>query len=93
MLQEPNTGELMWRNYVQGEDDLIEVLNQMVRYHFNQRYQSASQALQAVNELKLQQNIQNINMRSQQFSRRSRQFMPQLFHSIGQVPNFLFIIV
>ncbi|MBN3924092.1 WG repeat-containing protein [Nostoc sp. NMS4] len=50
LLQDP-TGEVIWRNYVQVSDDIKEVLSKMVRYHFSQRYQSANEALQAVNAL------------------------------------------
>ncbi|NMG05722.1 WG repeat-containing protein [Brasilonema sp. UFV-L1] len=55
LLQDPTTGELIWSHYVQVNKKLEEVLNKMVRYHFNQRYQSASEALQAVNALPPQQ--------------------------------------
>ncbi|MBW4630681.1 MAG: WG repeat-containing protein [Iphinoe sp. HA4291-MV1] len=54
-LQDPTTGELIWSRYVQVNKKLEEVLNKMVRYHFSQRYQSASEALQAVNALPPQQ--------------------------------------
>ncbi len=54
LLQDPTTGELFWRNYVEVSDQLANFLSKMVRYHFSQRYQSASEALQALNSLSLQ---------------------------------------
>jgi serine/threonine protein kinase len=54
LLQDPTTGELIWRNYVQVSDQLANVLSKMVCYHFSQRYQSATEALQALNSLSIQ---------------------------------------
>ncbi|WP_333352464.1 bifunctional serine/threonine-protein kinase/ABC transporter substrate-binding protein [Microcoleus sp. B3-A4] len=51
-LNHPRTGELVWhystddRPMVQISDKLKKVLNKMVRYHFNDRYQSAADVLQ-----------------------------------------------
>ena len=53
------TGELVWhystddRPMVQISDNLKIVLNRMVRYHFNDRYQSAAEVLQDLREVKL----------------------------------------
>ncbi|KAB8333519.1 protein kinase, partial [Scytonema tolypothrichoides VB-61278] len=70
-LQDSTTGELMWSHYAQVNKKLEAVLDKMVRYHFNQRYQSASEALQAVNALAPQQQIpqQQTSQQSQQFNR------------------------
>jgi serine/threonine protein kinase len=54
LLQDPTTGELIWRNYVQVSDQLANFISKMVRYHFSQRYQSATEALQALNSLSVQ---------------------------------------
>jgi serine/threonine protein kinase len=51
LLMDNTTGELIWRNYVQVSDKLANILTTMVRYHFSQRYQSASEALQALNAI------------------------------------------
>lgn len=46
-LQEDlNTGELLWQHLVSVSPRLGTVLNKMVRYHFKDRYQSATEALQ-----------------------------------------------
>lgn len=50
-LPEDNNGEVVWRDRVQVSDWLAEILNKMVRYDFRQRYQSAVEALQALNEV------------------------------------------
>lgn len=46
-----DTGEVIWQHQVQISDGLASVLNQMVRYDFKNRYQSASEALQALSSL------------------------------------------
>ena len=47
LSEDPNTGEIIWRNRVpQVSDRLADVLTTMVRNHFSQRYQNASEALQ-----------------------------------------------
>ncbi len=44
--EDPDTGEIIWRNQVQVSDSLADVLDKMVRYYFSQRYRNASEALQ-----------------------------------------------
>ena len=48
-LPEDNDGEVIWRDRVQVSDTLAEILTKMVRYDFRQRYQTAAEALQALN--------------------------------------------
>ncbi len=45
--EDPNTGELLWQHLASVNDRLASVLTKMVRYHFKDRYQSATEALQA----------------------------------------------
>ncbi|WP_333283865.1 bifunctional serine/threonine-protein kinase/ABC transporter substrate-binding protein [Microcoleus sp. MON1_C5] len=58
-FNDKKTGELVWhystddRPIVQISDKLKKVLNKMVRYHFNDRYQSAAEVLQDLREAKL----------------------------------------
>jgi len=58
-FNDKKTGELVWRYstddrpMVQISDKLEKVLNKMVRYHFNDRYQSAAEVLQDLREAKL----------------------------------------
>ncbi len=49
--EESDTGELIWQHQAQVSDGLASVLNNMVRYHFKDRYQSATDALQALQPL------------------------------------------
>ena len=44
-------GEVIWRHWAQVCPELANILDKMVRYHFNDRYQSASEALQALQAL------------------------------------------
>jgi serine/threonine-protein kinase len=48
--KDPNTLEIIWRDRVQVSDWLANILTKMVRYHFSNRYQSATEALQALNQ-------------------------------------------
>ncbi|MEQ8753748.1 MAG: serine/threonine protein kinase [Coleofasciculus sp. G1-WW12-02] len=51
-LQEDlNTGELIWQHLAPVSPGLKNILTRMVRYHFKDRYQSATEALQAVRSL------------------------------------------
>jgi serine/threonine protein kinase, bacterial len=51
-LQEDlNTGELIWQDLAPVSPGLKHILTRMVRYHFKDRYQSATEALQAVRSL------------------------------------------
>ncbi|OUL24043.1 protein kinase [Nostoc sp. 106C] len=51
LQEDPNTGELLWQHLVSVNSKLAAVLSKMVRYHFKDRYQSATEALQACREL------------------------------------------
>jgi len=50
-LEEDDHGELIWSHLAQVNPGLTKVLNQMTRYDFQDRYQSAAEALQALNAL------------------------------------------
>lgn len=45
------TSEVIWRDQAQVSEELADVLNKMTRYHFNDRYASASDALQAMRQV------------------------------------------
>ncbi|MEH2084383.1 MAG: serine/threonine-protein kinase [Nostoc sp.] len=47
--EDPNTGEVIWRDKAQVSDALANVLDTMVRDRYSQRYQSATEALEALN--------------------------------------------
>ncbi|MGH7997999.1 MAG: protein kinase domain-containing protein, partial [Brasilonema sp.] len=49
--EDPYTGEILWQHLVPVSDALEAVLSKMVRYHFKDRFQSASEALQALQPL------------------------------------------
>ncbi|MEH2350164.1 MAG: serine/threonine-protein kinase [Nostoc sp.] len=49
LQEDPNTGEVIWRDRAQVSDNLANILDTMVRDRYNQRYQSAAEALQALN--------------------------------------------
>ncbi|MGJ3248863.1 MAG: CHASE2 domain-containing protein [Elainellaceae cyanobacterium] len=48
---DPDTGEILWRDYAAVSMGLGLVLDKMVRYHFSQRYQSVADVLEALERL------------------------------------------
>ncbi|MBD2022447.1 ABC transporter substrate-binding protein [Leptolyngbya sp. FACHB-36] len=50
--QDLNTGELIWRDHAEVSPGLATVIETMTRYHFNQRYRSVADALQALRQLR-----------------------------------------
>lgn len=49
LQEDPNTGGVIWRDLVEVSDALANILDTMVSDRYNQRYQSATEALQALN--------------------------------------------
>jgi ABC-type branched-subunit amino acid transport system substrate-binding protein/predicted Ser/Thr protein kinase len=49
--QDFNTSEILWRDQAPVSDALADFLDQMVRYHFMHRFQSATEALQALRQI------------------------------------------
>ena len=50
-LEEDGDGEVIWRDQAQVSPELAEILTQMVRYHFRDRYQSSTEVLQDLQPL------------------------------------------
>ncbi|MBW4663436.1 MAG: serine/threonine protein kinase [Chroococcus sp. CMT-3BRIN-NPC107] len=48
ILEDRETGELLWQHHACVSDRLAKIVNKMVRYHFKERYQSATEVLQAL---------------------------------------------
>ncbi len=51
MQEDLSTGEILWEHLVSVNRGLAAILTRMVRYHFKDRYQSAAEALQALQQL------------------------------------------
>ncbi|MBW4642775.1 MAG: protein kinase [Goleter apudmare HA4340-LM2] len=51
LQEDPETGEMTWQHLAPVNSRLAAVLSKMVRYHFKDRYQSATEALQAAREV------------------------------------------
>ncbi|MEH2362752.1 serine/threonine-protein kinase [Nostoc sp.] len=63
LQEDPNTGEVIWRDQAQVSDAVANVLDRMVCDRYNQRYQSAAEALQALNsELPFSQSSQSTSI-------------------------------
>ncbi|MEM8832354.1 MAG: serine/threonine-protein kinase, partial [Cyanobacteria bacterium P01_G01_bin.19] len=50
-LLEDDTGEIVWRDKAQCSPQLQDIVAKMTRYHFKDRYQSAEEAIAALNNL------------------------------------------
>jgi WD40 repeat protein len=48
ILEDHNTGEMLWQDHAQVSDRLATIINNMVRYHFKDRYQSATEVISAL---------------------------------------------
>ena len=48
LREDPRTGEILWRDRAAVTTEFADILDTMVRYDFRQRYQSATEALQAL---------------------------------------------
>ncbi|MBW4612303.1 MAG: SUMF1/EgtB/PvdO family nonheme iron enzyme [Desmonostoc vinosum HA7617-LM4] len=46
--KDPISGEVIWRNWANVSENTAEILTKMVSYHFNQRYRTATDALQVL---------------------------------------------
>jgi serine/threonine protein kinase len=51
LQEDPNTGEVLWRDQAEVSDALANILDTMVRDRYNQRYQSATEALEALSSV------------------------------------------
>ncbi|PSB05898.1 hypothetical protein C7B76_30605, partial [filamentous cyanobacterium CCP2] len=50
-LHEDDDGEVVWQHLTQVSDGLAHIINKMVRHYFKHRYQTAMEALQALQQL------------------------------------------
>jgi tetratricopeptide (TPR) repeat protein len=50
---DPNTGEIIWQKSITVSPQLAKILDKMVRYDFRQRYASAREALQALQDVEI----------------------------------------
>ncbi|MGB3207921.1 MAG: serine/threonine-protein kinase, partial [Crinalium sp.] len=51
LQEDPNTGEMLWQHLVSVSPGLAAVLSKMVQYHFKDRYQTATDALEAIRQI------------------------------------------
>ncbi|MCX7596211.1 MAG: protein kinase [Fischerella sp.] len=51
LQDDPDTGEVLWQDLTSVSPELADVLTKMTRYHFKDRYQTATEALQVLREL------------------------------------------
>ncbi|WP_460193548.1 protein kinase domain-containing protein [Thermosynechococcus sp. FA-CM-4201] len=58
-LRDPHTHEILWQQKVHVSDAFASVLNQMICYSFRDRYQNATEALQALEALGVSQSSLN----------------------------------
>ncbi|MEI6445279.1 MAG: serine/threonine protein kinase [Nostocales cyanobacterium ELA583] len=51
LQEDPDTGEINWQHLIPINPELVAILTKMVRYHFKERYQTATEARQACQKL------------------------------------------
>lgn len=51
LKEDPQTGEILWREHTAISNNLAEIIYKMVRYHFSQRYKSIPEVLFDLNRL------------------------------------------
>ena len=51
LLEDVETGEILWQQHVNVSGEFARILSKMVSYHFKDRYQSATETLQALQPL------------------------------------------
>jgi serine/threonine protein kinase, bacterial len=51
-LREDKDGEVIWREQAEVSDELATILSKMVRYHFKDRYETATETLEALQQRK-----------------------------------------
>lgn len=56
-LPEDDEGEIIWQSSAIVSQSLAEILTRMTRYHFKDRYQSATDVLQALNKISSTSNV------------------------------------
>lgn len=97
LQDDPNTGEVIWRDKAQVSDGLANILDTMVRDRYNQRYQTAAEALQALNsDLVLSQSSQSavINQNSDDsYSLTYRNFILLLGIGLGAITSLIVIVL
>ncbi|MEH2163067.1 MAG: serine/threonine-protein kinase [Nostoc sp.] len=65
LQEDPTTGGVIWRDLVEVSDALANILDTMVSDRYNQRYQSATEALQALNyDLALSESSESAGIKS-----------------------------
>ncbi|MFS0515745.1 protein kinase [Nostoc sp. UIC 10607] len=97
LQEDPNTGEILWRDQAQVSDALANILDTMVRDRYSQRYQSAAEALQALNsDLALSQpsHFPGINQNTDDsYFLTYRNFLLLLGIGLGATTSFIVIVL
>jgi serine/threonine protein kinase len=81
LLEDVDTGEIIWQHQAQVSARLASVLDKMVRYHFRDRYQSATEVLQAL------QPLANFYPPTQHSTNRASRAASSASPALGATPN------
>lgn len=97
LQDDPNTGEVIWRDKAQVSDGLANILDTMVRDRYNQRYQTAAEALQALNsDLVLSQSSQSVGINQNtddSYLLTYRNFILLLGIGLGAITSLIVIVL
>ncbi|MEH2465040.1 serine/threonine-protein kinase [Nostoc sp.] len=97
LQDDPDTGEVIWRDKAQVSDGLANILDTMVHDRYNQRYQTAAEALQALNSnLVLSQSSQSADINQNtddSYSLTYRNFILLLGIGLGTITSLIVIVL
>jgi WD40 repeat protein/predicted Ser/Thr protein kinase len=101
LLEDLETGEILWQQHVNVTHEFADILSKMVSYHFKDRYQSAAETLQALQPLIDRQNLSPLpeipeaiapNPQKKLTGNPNLQFKPNLSIASGAIASFLALI-
>ncbi|MEQ8466326.1 protein kinase domain-containing protein [Coleofasciculus sp. E1-EBD-02] len=91
LVEDPETGEIIWQQYAQVSQGLAIIMTKMVRHYFKYRYQSATEALQALQALTHPHTPQNwavlVNHKGRFYLTETFRFLGKLTKPAANVSN------
>ncbi|MEH2322377.1 MAG: serine/threonine-protein kinase [Nostoc sp.] len=97
LQEDPNSGEVLWREQAQVSDALANILDTMVCDRYSQRYQSAAEALQALNsDLALSESLESTGIKQDtdnSYFLSYKNFLLLLGIGLGAITSFIVLVL
>ncbi len=97
LQEDPNTGAVLWRDKAQVSDALANILDTMVCDRYSQRYQSAAEALQALNsDMELSESLQSTDIKQgtdDTYFINYKNFLLFLGIGLGAITSFIVLVL